>query len=169
MEKEKLVTLSPPWYTYHHKLVAMFSRDKDVRVRNLAELGEGRYETLILVNEIRKAQALKTLLKQPEMGNITFHITILGPNEDSVELPGRPHYQEWELFENALTGNECFVGIDKDTLGYFSMKYCIFKKEVIQFWNDNLADYKGNTSCLMESIAREIFNSKETQFCTESC
>lgn len=165
MEQKKVS--SPPWYTYHHKLVAMFSRDKDVRVRDLAELGEGRYETLILVNEIRKAQALKTLLKQPEMGNITFHITILGPDENGG-IPGSPHYQEWELFENALTGNDCFVGIDKDTLGYFSMKYCIFKKDVIQFWNDNLADYKGNISCLMESIAREIFNSEEIQFCTES-
>ena len=39
------------------------------------------------------------------------------------------------------------------------------KKEVIQFWNDDLYDYYGNYSRLASDIARELFNPSEIQYC----
>lgn len=36
--------------------------------------------------------------------------------------------------------------------------YCVFKKEVIQFWNDDISDYLGNYTTLAKDIAREILN-----------
>ena len=45
------------------------------------------------------------------------------------------------------------------------MNYCIFKKEVIQFWNDNLSDYRGNYNGLASDIAKEILKANIVQFC----
>jgi hypothetical protein len=46
------------------------------------------------------------------------------------------------------------------------VEYCIFKREVLQFWNDDIGDFWGYTSLLAEDIARDILH-VQIGFCTE--
>lgn len=51
-----------------------------------------------------------------------------------------------------------------------SFTYVVFEKEVVQYWNDNLADYNGLTSTLYQDLAKEIFedaNLDGVYFCTD--
>lgn len=36
------------------------------------------------------------------------------------------------------------------------LNYCVFKKEIIQFWNDDLSDINGVCSMITSELAREI-------------
>ena len=163
MENPMVTKLSPPWYAYHRKVRAMFGRDPEVHIKDLADLGDGKFSYMILVYNQAKAEAIKAILPQTvEMGNVTISAAILGPNEDGIECCRKPIT---ELFEDAFSGNPIFEKAVKRTLGIMTFSYCVFKKEVIQFWNDDLSDYCGNYSGLASDIAREIFNPFDIQYC----
>jgi hypothetical protein len=47
--------------------------------------------------------------------------------------------------------------------------YVIFKKEVVQYYDDNLGDAHGNRTTLYEQIANQIFEDREgIYFCTDN-
>lgn len=166
MEKEMDVRLSPPWYTYHRKVMALFMRDTQVHIRDLTELSEGKYGYMILVDNKAKAEAMKAILPQEvKIGNIAIQATILGPDENNVELAKR---EETELYNTAFSGNPIFEKILSRSYGPFGYNYCIFKKEVIQFWNDDLSDYSGNYNGLAADIAGELLKSEHICFCTSA-
>jgi len=165
IERDQIVKLSPPWYTYHRKVLAMFGRDPEVTVKELGTDDEINYSYFILVSNKEKAQAIKALLINPvELGDITVTAYIFGPDENSEV--GAADLDDAELVENALKGNPIFDSIKDRQLAFFHFCYCIFKKEVIQFWNDDLGDYYGNMNCLAEDLARELFKGVLVQFCT---
>lgn len=166
MEKEMIVKLSPPWYTYHRKVQALFMKDPQVHIKDLAELSGGNYSYMILVEDKAKAEAIKAILpQQVEMGAITIHAAVLGPDEDNA-APARK--SEIELYNTAFSGNPIFEKTLSTSYGLFAVSYCIFKKEVIQFWNDDLSDYQGNYNGLAADIARELLKSENISFCTSA-
>lgn len=166
MEKEKIVKLSPPWYTYHRKVQALFMRDPQVHMKDLAQISGGNYSYMILVDDKAKAEAIKEILPQRvEMGGITIHADILGPDEDIVALTKK---SELEIYNTAFSGNPVFEKTLSTSYGPFAASYCIFKKEVIQFWNDDLSDYQGNYNGLAADIARELLKSEHISFCTSA-
>lgn len=163
IEKSMITKLSPPWYEYHRKVQAMFGRDPEVHIKDLADLGDGKFSYMILVYNKEKAEAIKAILPQKvEMGNVTIETAILGPEENEVKPSEK---SVTENYEAAFAGNPIFEqAITREILS-FEMNYCIFKKEVIQFWNDNLSDYCGNYNGLASDIAKEIFIPTDIQFC----
>ncbi len=163
MEKSAITKLSPPWYAYHRKVQAMFGRDPEVHVKDLAEIGECRYSYMILISDKEKAKAIKAILPQNvKMGNIEIDLAILGPDEDDIDPLDK---SDSEIYETAFSENPIFEKTAVRSFGPFETSYCIFKKEVIQFWNDDLYDYYGNYSRLASDIARELFNPSEIQYC----
>ena len=49
------------------------------------------------------------------------------------------------------------------------MTYVVFKKEVVQYFNDSLGDIHGVCSTLMQDIAKDIFEDTEgVYFCTDT-
>jgi len=163
MEKSAIAKLSPPWYTYHRKVQAMFGRDPEVHVKDLGKTEEGKYSYMILVSEKEKAQAIKAILPQSvKMSEIEIDLAILGPDEDDIEPLNK---SDIEIYNAAFSGNPIFVKTAVRSYGPFTSSYCIFKKEVIQFPNDDLSDYYGNYSGLASDIARELFNPSEIQYC----
>jgi len=162
MEKAAITKLSPPWYIYHRKVQAMFGRDPEVHVKDLAEVEEGKYSYMILVSNKEKAEAIKAILPQSvKMGNTEIDVAILGPDEDDIVPLDK---SDVEIYEAAFSGNPIFEKTAVRSYGPFATGYCIFKKEVIQFWNDDMSDYYGNYNGLASNIAQELFNPSEIQY-----
>ncbi len=158
--------LSPPWYTIQRLVKAMFEGDKEVEVKDLISSNNATYKLVIIVSNNEKAQAIKAIMpaKIP-MGNITVECFVCGAEQQDVPAMDKP---EADIFRIAFTGNSIFDRIEtKD----FSMggnpnikPYCIFKKVVIQFWNDDLSDFYGNYNGLPTEIADQLFVRKEIMF-----
>lgn len=166
MEKAAIFNLSPPWYTYHKKVQALFKDDPQVTVRNMGSTDSGNYGFMILISDKKKADAVKAILKNKiEMGNVTVTITILGPDED--DIVGSADKDDISTYEAAFSGNPIFSRTVSETIFGFSAKYCVFNCEVIQFWCDDVSDFYGNYNGLAEDIAREVLNETTVWFCTE--
>ena len=155
MEKMKL---SPPWFIYVNKLQALFKSDKDITFN----FDEENYALKIYVADEEKAEALTKLLPmQKEFGNVVVNISIIPPNEVGGNLV--------DVFRKAFKNNPDVVDIFTAE-GIFSnpINYVIFKKEVVQFFNDDLGDAHGVRSTLSEELAREVFGTPDgIYFCTD--
>ena len=103
----------------------------------------------------------RSLIQNVDFGGITLTATIFGPTEDDVRPSEKP---ELELYEDAFTGNPLFEQTKVRSLAGISFEYCIFKKTVIQFWNDDLSDYYGNYNGLPTDIAKDVLRESTVQF-----
>ena len=154
MENTKM---SSPWMTYWHKLKCLFGDDPDIRM----EYSEDDYIGRIYVDSVDKASALAQLL-QPEItfGNVTLRIEV---------IPSNTEKEYADLVRDALRGNPHFHEFVRMWLQTNPLCYAIFRKEVAQYYNDNLADAHGNVSTLYEELAREIIGQDGgVYFCTDN-
>lgn len=161
-----ITKLSPPWYFYHRKVQAIFEKDSEIHIKDLDRIDNGNYSFIILVFNKEKAQAIKAILPAVvEIGGITVNVYIYGPDEDDIQPLNK---SDDEIYETAFSGNPIFEKTITRNYPIGKISYCVFKKKVIQFWNDDLSDYCGNYSCLASEIAKEIFNSSKINFCISS-
>ena len=167
MGKEKAMThLSPPWHSYQRKVMALFGKDPDVRVRDLFKVDECNYTLFIIVRSEKKAQAIRALLPRcVEISNVTVTSRIFIPVDD-CEIRAGQKACDIRLLEDAFTGNPLFDRIESAGVGVFHLTYCIFKKEVLQFWDDDLSNFYGLHTTLAETIAYDILNKVAVHFCT---
>ena len=150
--------LSPPWDTYYQELKAMFKNDPTVHV----VMDDDACEVKLYVDIGDKAEALQVLLPESvEFGNVTLKVTVVPANASSqtryVYNKDCDEYME-NVFRKAFEDNSALydVGTVRGVFG-FSACYVIFKKEVVQYYNDNMSDINGLCSTLYENIARDIF------------
>lgn len=156
--------LAAPWTTYYRQIQAMFKNDEQIRVI----FDENEIEIKLYVDNSQKAAALERLLPESvTFGNVTLNICVIPANIDDkvAEISSGI-----EATKQALEGNEAvaqFYPIE----GIFSnrMLYVAFKKEVVQFFNDDLSDIRGMCSTLYANIANELFGRiNGVFFCTDS-
>lgn len=162
MPKTNNVNLSPPWITYVHKIESLFKGDNEV----IIQYDNDNVALKLFVSDEIKAEALSKLLPlQKDFGNVILTITVYPPN--NTVKPKVEYFRE--AFKDNPNVSEIFH-IDDPTLPIFSaMTYIVFKKEVIQFFNDNIQDINGNMTTLNEDIAREVFGDTEgICFCTDN-
>lgn len=152
------LNLTTPWVEYYRKIDAIFKNDSEVNVL----YNNDTREICIFVNNGAKANAIDTLLPDTiNFGNVELTVNVIPSNGKKLEIPRN-------LYSVAFTGNSAVERIET-VEGIFSnpITYIIFKKEVVQYYNDDLGDYFGVRSTLYETIAQEIFNSQEgVYFCT---
>lgn len=166
LEKALSMKLSPPWISYHRMVLALFGGDPEVQVRDLFTDDDTNYRYLVLCSTAKKASAIKALLKVGKFNDITITAVVYGPDENSEAAPAEK--LEPQLVEDAFVGNPLFVEM-VNRGGPFAMSFCVFAREVVQYWNDNLGDLWGFTSTIAENIAREVLNDVErVAFCTNS-
>ena len=153
-----MARLSAPWVTYANGMEALFKYDPQVRV----VLNEEEYELKIFVEDDEKADALRKLIPyKKEFGNVVLTINII-PADQDLET-------KINLFKKAFENNPVVTRFVTRTLPDFPASYIVFKKEVVQFYNDNLADVNGNLSTLYECIAADIFEDHDgIFFCTDN-
>lgn len=150
--------LSPPWITYVNKLEGLFKGDPAIRF----QYDEDEYSLKIFVEDAEKADALMKLLPiQKEFGNVVLKIAVI-PADSEVDY--------LELFRSAFKGNPNVADITSVELpAGGALGYVVFKKEVVQFFNDDTSDLHGVCSTLNEFSAREVFgeSSASVYFCTD--
>lgn len=165
------VNLVAPWNEYYEELNAFFAEDPNVTIL----YDEEAKNIKVLVQETIKAEALTHLLKdEVDFGEVKLTITVVPANEvtrrvkklvtnigDDENFGG--------MYDRALINNGAFAyTYTVDNVMGFNAVFVVFRKKVIQYYNDNLGDLHGMKSTLAENIARDIFVSHNgVFFCTD--
>lgn len=170
------LNLVSPWINYYHELEVFFKEDPYVNVF----FDEENMDIKLLVDSHYTAAALTHLLNQEkEFGNVKLTITIVPSNSAVMSKYDKQAKQRVNimfeekdyagLFHDALKSNDIFDCIHEiSTPLDFRATYILFKKKVLQYYNDNLGDYHGVKSTLAENIARDIFvELPGVYFCTD--
>ena len=154
-----IVKLTAPWITYYRELNELFKEDPEVRVIYDDEENEVR----LYVDNQEKAEALKELLPvEMDFGNVTLVITVIPSNSFRKSAKQASIIK---AFENnpIVNGIKIVSGIMTNDLVYI-----IFRKEVVQYFNDDLGDINGLCSTLYQDIAKRVFKEIDgVCFCTD--
>ena len=158
--------IEAPWCTFRKKVNALFERDPDITVGEIVDENDGGpdYTFCIEVRNHEKFLALDRVLpKIRTFGNVTLGI-LLFDEENGADVDDRIR-----LYETIFDGNPIVKDI-KDVEDFTGTRhgFICFMPEVLQFEDDNLADYNGNWSGLAQDIAGEIFDQEllGIHFCT---
>ena len=148
-----------PWNLFYNEMYELFRFDKEVSIN----IDEENYTVKLYVDNLDKADALSRILPAEKVfGNITVKISVYPPNLNEVSKA--------ELYAKAFSKNNAFeraVCNDVDGFGP-GLTYVVFKKDVVQYYSDNLRDINGYTSTLYQNIAADIFGTEnpDVAFCT---
>lgn len=152
------ITMSPPWLGFFREIEALFKDDPEITIRYI----EDPIAVKLYVDNQAKADALDAILpKSRNFGGTTIYVQVVPSN--SAKNPSKAL-----LFKTAFEGNPAFREmIDIEGILTNPIHYCVFAKEVVQYWNDNLGDPYGKVSTLYQDIAKDIFEDTEgVMFCT---
>lgn len=151
------VNVEAPWYTFLKKVQALFEGDPEIVVEpDLTELEGGNhdYALMIGVKNHEKYLALDRMMrKEHTFGNISVEVMLFDEENTANEENDRI-----ELYRTIFKGNRIVRDVKEQT-DFTGTKfgYVRFEPEVIQFDDDNTADYSGLWNGLAEDIAREVF------------
>ena len=155
--KEKL-KLSSPWVTFYKEMQELFGEDQDIAIR----FDEDMPCVTLRVQGDVKAEALRKLLPESKtFGNVECKIMVVPENDDEEYI--------LNTYRNAFAGNPVFDSAEQieDFITGTVYNYVIFRKDVAQFYNDNIADVDSKTSMLYQDIAKEVFEPEAgVFFCT---
>lgn len=142
---DKTANLTPPWIVYKQKITLLFGQDPDINIVWDAK----SYRLTLNVKSRAKAEAITQLLPSyKQFGNLALTINVNYKDESP---------SEYELFKNAFAGNPILSFIEKDDdVPFASRTYVVFKKEIAQYYADDLGDPHGIRSTLYENVARDV-------------
>jgi hypothetical protein len=152
--------LAAPWYTFYNELCALFKQDKEVHI----VYDEMDQIINIYVDNQAKADAMEEVLPNVmNFGSVELEIYIVPANKLSARK------SKGSLFEDLFYGNSiCNEVVTIEGIFTNPITYVIFKKEVVQYYNDDLGDAHGVCSTLYQDIAKRIFKDRESvYFCTD--
>lgn len=145
------LNLSSPWVIYYKEVNVFFEKDSDVKVL----YDDDKNEIKLYVSDSDKARALSELFPvEKAFGEVKLKITIIPANGASFGFRA----SNFPTIQTALKNNPIVDKIEtvSGLFGY-DLHYVLFKKEIVQYFTDNLGDYNGYCSTLYENIARDIF------------
>lgn len=165
-----IVNLSAPWIKFYREVDAMFKEDPEVNVVFDAE----SMELKLYVDDATKAEALEDILPiEKVFGNATVRINIIpaniGKTTSTYIRNGRVVKTPASKYAIAFSGNPVFrYEVTTEGVLPFTLRYIVFRNEVVQFFNDDLSDANGLCSTLYQEIAKDIFVSEQgVYFCTD--
>lgn len=152
--------LEPPWETYYRELSLLFDDDPDLQVI----YDSYEQEIKIYADDEAKYSALSALLPaEKEFGNVKLKVTIVPSNVKMRKV----HMPTSEMFEDLFDDNPIVHDIVRST-GIYEATYIVFRKEVVQYYNDDIGDINGLCSTLYQDIAKKIFENHDgVHFCTD--
>ena len=161
----KNTKLSAPWETYRKMLEGFFDFDEDVIVNKIVTQN-GEKHIPIEVSNHKKFLALDKILTKKVVYGDTIVVIDLYDEEN-----GETNDITMEVIKAAFESNfmvDKFV-TNTDDAGTDHNYVVLANDELVQFFNDNMADYYGNTTMLPEEVAKIIFNTPwNIQFCTRN-
>lgn len=154
----KELKLSPPWNEYANKIKILFEKDSDININ----YDKDNIVLSLYVDNTDKAVALNHLLPEEiDFGGQKMKIRIVPTNaEKNIR----------QYMKDLFKGNPIVNRIE-DVTGPISnpMTFVEFRKEIVQYYNDNIGDLHGNRTTVIEEIAREVFEKKDgVFFCTDN-
>lgn len=156
-----IIKKSAPWVTYYREVNELFKKDKDVFV----VFDEENVELKIYVKDQIKASAIQYLMPtEKEFGNVVLKIDVIPSN--GTQLRGISTANVLTIACDAFLSNDAVYGVT-DVSAMFDLVYVVFRKEVVQFFDDNIGDINGNCSTLYEAIARDVFEDIGIKYCTD--
>ena len=161
------LNLSSPWVVYYRKLSAFFKEDSEVRIT----YDEIEQEIKLYVDNAEKAVALEKLLPHEQnFGNVTLYITVVPANKTTFDSVKVAYSTSSSDIIQICFNNKAVVGVKVvDGIMTNRITFVIFKKEVVQYFTDNIGDYHGICSTLYQDLAKEIFgNIDGVFFCTDN-
>lgn len=156
-----IIKKSAPWVTYYREVDELFKKDKEVFV----VLDEENVELKIYVNNQSKASAIQYLLPtEKEFGNVILKIEVIPAN--GMKMRNVDEASILDIACEAFRDNDAVYTVT-GVRSMFDLIYVIFRKEVVQYFDDNLGDINGNCSTLYEVIARDVFRDVGVKYCTD--
>lgn len=156
---ENNINLSSPWVTFAREIEVLFGKDPDIKY----EYNESANVITLYVDNVTKAEAITKLLPSKKtFGNLSVFVRIVpGNSKRETEKTG-------SVFTKAFDGNPVFSRVIVIEGVYINpITYVVFKREVAQFWNDNMGDPHGVVSTLYQEIAKDVFEVNDVCYCTE--
>ena len=154
-----ILKLSAPWMTYYKELNELFKRDPQVKV----VYDDENREVTLYVDDAEKADAITQLLPtEVEFGNVTLKVFVVPANK-LLKSKGTD-------FEKAFKDNPAVSYTETiRTIFGDDITFVVFKKEVVQYFNDDLFDVNGLCSTLYQDIAKRVFKDVDgVRFCTDN-
>lgn len=140
------VKLSPPWNIFFSEVKVLFEQDPDVKDISFDQ--ESKVITLVVANPEKAGAIEKLLPATKEFGNVTVTIKV-------EVFVGDAEEKKSDIISKAFCGNPIFKGIETNQM--LNCAFCVFKKEVVQFYTDDLSTPDGFRSTLYEEVARDVF------------
>lgn len=157
------MTMIAPWIDFYREVEALFKNDPSVRVLYNDEQKELR----LYVDDSNKAYALTEVMPIDKVfGNVKLDISIIPANS----LPKSARIKAEDYFTHIFKNNPILIDI-QTVYGVFSnpITYVVFRKEVVQYFNDDLGDINGLRSTLWQDIANDVFTEAHgVYFCTDT-
>ena len=155
--------LSAPWTIYYRQIQALFDEDSDINV----VFDEKDFSVKLYVENQEKADVLADLLPSKQVfGNVTLNIKVIPANEELNEVADINDIQK---FETLFDGNNAVSFVEKIQIQTNPMFFIVFKKEVVQFFVDDISDIHGLCSTLYQDLAKELFEHHDgVYFCTDN-
>jgi len=158
--------LSPPWHTFFSMIKHAIGRDRCVNVLEMEQQSDILFIIPIEVKNREKAHALATVLTSSvSFGNIEVCIHVL--HCDAVVRPNHLPQDRCCLirtFKRALGSNYYFRSIEFKEVFDTTFVYPIFRREVLQFFNDDLSDYYSNFNGAVANVFADILKPQVGQF-----
>lgn len=156
-----IIKKSAPWVTYYREVDELFKKDEEVFV----VLDGENTELKIYVNNQSKASAIQYLMPtEKEFGNVILKIEVIPAN--GMKIRNVDETNILDIVCDAFRENDAVYTVT-GVRSMFDLIYVIFRKEVVQYFDDNLGDINGNCSTLYEVIARDVFRDVGVKYCTD--
>ena len=155
------INLSSPWVEHYRKLEALFKSDRDVKVVYDNEA----FEVRLYVEQEAKAEVLTEIVKnEVKFGNVTLKVIVIAGNA----IPD-PEYDSLDKYTKAFYHNDALSYVRVlSGIGQVPFTYVVFKKEVVQYFSDDLSDLFGIHSVLYQNIAKSVLKDATGVFyCTD--
>lgn len=175
VEKDALASLKTglriqsPWVIFYKEVYSLFAKDDEVEV--LFNNDEPELKIVVSGNDEKAACIARFFPKQKKFGNVVLNCSVVGDDGQPVPDVDLP---DDIAMTKVFDGNGA-LSFDKliRTPFEYSILYIVFKREVVQYYSDNMYDLNGVTSTLYEDIARHIFgmpfeNGDYCSFCTDA-
>ena len=154
--------LSPPQYTYNNFLKHSIGNDPCVTVSDIKEITEADLLVEIDARCRDKAVALATILElEKEFSNYKMEIHVLfrgqkvNPIEESLDAK-----ELLKIIDCALKTNHYYETTRALPVPSTIQIFPIFKKEVVQFFNDDISDFYANFNGVAADVFREVLKFK---------
>jgi hypothetical protein len=148
--------MNPPWITLWNEIDTSVGNDPAVKVAPLDESGTP-YVVRVRVRSRPKAVALASLMRpRHEFGNVVVIVEVRDAKGNALTpvVPGSPD-QLADLVRAAFRGNRWYRDVVvKEILGW--RVYPVFKKRVVQFYNDDLSDLYSNYNNVASAVFTDV-------------